>query len=231
MKDLALLERELQITFRNRDLLKQALVHRSYLNERPEALQESNERLEFLGDALLSVVTAEALYHRYPKSTEGELTELRAALVRRESLAKIAQELHLGQYLYLGQGEKTSGGMDRTSNLAAVLEALVGAALVDGGYGAARELALRLLAPALEEADRQDAFRDAKSQLQEVVQRQGLPLPTYRIVETRGPEHQREFLVEVVVGDRVMGKGVGRRKSEAEKAAASEALKAIVPGA
>ncbi len=212
------------MTFGDRALLRQALVHRSYLNEHPETSLESNERLEFLGDALVGLVAAEAFYRRYPDSAEGELTELRASLVRGWSLAAVARRLGLGRYLYLGQGEESSGGRERESNLAGALEAVVGAVMQDQGFTAARKVTLGLLGPELEQVGRSGPPRNAKSQLQELVQRQGLPLPVYRVVEATGAVHAREFTVEVEVGGKVAGQGRGRRKVEAEMRAAEEAL-------
>ena len=197
------------------------------MNENPEAFPESNERLEFLGDALVGMVVAHELYQRYPDSPEGDLTVLRSALVKGETLAQIADSLQLGQYLLMGKGEEASGGRKRPSNLAATFEALVGAVFLDLGYDKTRDFVLRVLADMLSSVGKRIPLKNSKSLLQELVQGMGKTIPSYRIVDVTGEDHARTFTVEVVVSGEVMGRGTGSRKSTAEREAASEALRAM----
>jgi ribonuclease-3 len=226
MADLAALQSTLGITFNDSSLLEKSLVHRSYLNENPHQT-ESNERLEFLGDALIGLAIADELYRRFPERHEGELTKLRSAVVRRESLAEIADLLHLGQYLYLGRGEAQGGGRNRERNLACVFEAVIGAALLDSGYDVARNLVLKLLKEPMEQAVEQMDTMDYKSRLQEVVQAQQQYALGYRVIEMTGPDHDRVFRVEVTVGGIAIGVGSGKSKQQAEKDAARVALEAL----
>ncbi|MBI2873050.1 MAG: ribonuclease III [Chloroflexi bacterium] len=228
---LSRLEEKLGVRFRDKSVLQQALVHRSFLNEHPEWALGSNERLEFLGDAFIGLVVAEALYRNYPHYTEGQLTELRISLVRGETLAAVGGRLGIGEHLYLGRGERAAGGQERASNLAAAVEALVGATLVDRGYRAARALVLRLLKSELLQQRRRGVVRDAKSMLQELVQRCGLPAPRYRTVGVTGTPEGPRFTVEVLVGEATLGSGVGRRKVDAERQAAIRALETLRAGA
>lgn len=223
--DLEKLERALGVAFHDRRFLDEALVHRSYVHERTAPLS-SNERLEFLGDAFLGFVVADELMRAFPGVSEGDLTQLRTALVRGETLAELAASLNLGDFLYLGRGEAQAGGRKRTTNLARVMEAVMGAVLVDQGYEAARSWLLRLLAPAMQRLAREGPPRDEKSVLQEMVQARGMPSPEYRVVEASGPAHKRTFDVEVEAGD-VRGRGAGRSKRAAEQAAARSALAAL----
>lgn len=204
-------------------LLSRALTHRSYLNENPEAL-EDNERLEFLGDAVLDFLVGAWLYHRYPEMNEGELTRLRSALVRTDQLARFARQIDLGSAMRLGHGEAESGGRDRDALLCATFEALVGAIYLDGGIAAVQRFIEPMLAPAAERIliSRQD--RDPKSLLQEWAQSQGYPAPTYRTVAALGPDHAKTFQVEVLVNGDVMGVGSGPNKQVATKHAAAQAL-------
>ena len=224
MNDLAPLQGVLGVKFRDQGLLRQALVHRSYLNEHPEFSLSSNERMEYLGDALIGLVIAQELYACYPNLPEGELTALRAALVRRETLARVARSLGLGAHLLMGMGEEASGGRERPSILAATFEAVVGAVLLDLGYARGRGLVLRCLHPELRHLAREGVPKDPKSQLQELVQGQGKVSPVYRVTATEGPDHARRFTVEVLVDGQVVGVGEGRRKLDAERAAAEAGL-------
>lgn len=225
MDTLESLEKRLGVSFRRRDLLRLALVHRSYLNENVDALPESNERLEFLGDALIGLVVASELYLRYSHRHEGELTAMRSALVQGETLAHVAEGLDLGQCLSMGKGEEAGGGRDRPSNLAATFEALVGALFIDQGYQIASEFVIRILAQDLSTVGQGDVLKAPKSLLQELVQGRGMAIPTYRIVEEIGKDHARQFTAEVEVSGEVLGVGIGPRKSLAEREAAREALK------
>ena len=227
MSDLESLEKELEINFRNRELLKLAFVHSSYINENPGVLPESNERLEYLGDAILGLAVARELYRRYPTKQEGELTNLRSALVRGDTLAEVAQSLHLGEYLVMGVGEDAGGGRERRSNLAAVFEALVGAVLEDRGYEAAEAFVLKVLARQLDSVEELGKGKNAKSALQELLQGKGMSPPTYQVVEMTGKDHTRTFTSEVLIDGKVMGKGSGHRKALSEQQAAADALQAL----
>ncbi|MFH0846535.1 MAG: ribonuclease III [Chloroflexota bacterium] len=219
MPDLTSLEQTIGVTFKNPALLRQALTHDSYTNENPAFL--SNERLEFLGDAILGFVIAERLYQKQEDAGEGELTRMRAGIISRESLARVAETLSLGDYLFLGKGEADSGGRHKGANLAGALESLIAAVFLDRGLEVARELVVRLFGEALSRGREES---DYKSRLQELVQAQGEAAPAYRLVSTDGPDHARLFTVEVVVGDRVLAWGVGKSKKSAETEAAREAL-------
>ena len=221
------LERSLPVSFADKRLLRLALIHSSYLNEGAGEFSHSNERLEFLGDAVLGVVVADELYRRYPEWTEGQLTQVRAGLVQGETLATAADRLGLGSHLYMGKGEEAGGGRVRPTNLAAALEALVGALFLDQGFQPARDLVLHVLSQELSALGPESAPRSPKSALQEIVQQRGLAAPSYRIVSATGADHARIFTAEVVVAGKVAGKGEGKRKSLAEQQAAAEALIAL----
>ncbi len=221
------LESLLGNTFQDKSLLTRALTHRSYLNENPDLPYLDNERLEFLGDAILDFVAAEYLYQHFPEMSEGDLTSLRAALVKGETLARFATQLGLPPYLLMSRGEDAAGGRARIPLLAGAFEALVGAVYLDQGQENARELILRFLTPEAERAHRQRLDRDAKSMLQEMSQGRLQITPQYRLVETRGPDHAKEFTVEVVLKDHVYGRGMGRSKQIAEQQAARVALRAL----
>ncbi len=221
------LEKALGLSFRQPALLKQALTHRSYLNEAPEEDIQSNERMEFLGDAVLGLVISETLYRTYPALSEGHLSQIRALLVRWDTLAHAAERISLGEYLVLGRGEEMSGGRTRPSNLASGLEALIGALFLDTGLPRARKFILQVLAPEMEEIAVAGVATDSKSQLQHAVQTRWHHIPQYRLVSSTGPDHARVFTVEVLVGGQVMGRGQGRNKKQAELDAARQALEAL----
>lgn len=219
------LEKILGLSFRDRDLLRQALAHRSYLNEQDGSSLDSYERMEFLGDAVLELVVSNELYQRLPLLNEGELTKARAALVCRESLSQLAQSLSLGEFLLLGKGEEAAGGRQRESLLAAVFEAVVAAIYLDQGYDQARRFILSTLTEQLDEVCRRGAPpENPKSQLQEYFQGLGRPSPRYRLVSAEGPDHSPVFTIEAVVEDQVVGTGQGGKKAEAERSAALDAL-------
>lgn len=220
------LEAALGVVFRRRDLLERALVHRSYLNERTDYTLGSNERLEFLGDAVLGFVVAEYLYHAFPEMPEGELTALRARLVRQSSLDRVAERLGIGEHLALGRGAETTGGRSRSRLRASAFEAIVGALFLDQGLEAARGLAIRELRPELDLALASQSTKDDKSLLQEVTQAESGQAPTYHTVAEEGPHHARRFVVEVRLGERMLAEGAGWSKQEAEMAAAHAALAA-----
>ena len=221
------LEARLGTTFKNRDLLRLSLVHTSYLNENPGIGIGSNERLEFLGDAALGVVVAHQLYGEYPDVDEGKLTELRAHLVRRDTLARAAARLDLGDYLQLGRGEDAAGGRKRPTNLARAYEAVVGAIYLDGGLAKVRAFVKRSLGEEIAALRATGMPHDPKSRLQELIQSRWQTTPSYRLVRTEGPDHARRFTVQVLVSGRVLGSGEGRSKQMAEKQAAERALEAL----
>ena len=219
------LESVLGLRFKDRGLLQQALVHRSFLNEQGGSSLDSYERMEFLGDAVLELVISTELYQALPRVTEGELTKGRSALVCRPSLARVARRLSLGDYLSLGKGEKGSGGQERESILEEVFESVVAAIYLDQGYEAARRFILSALAPELADYCRRGAApENPKSQLQEMVQGWGGATPRYQVVAIAGPDHQPVFTVAVTAGDAVLGQGAGTKKADAERAAARAAL-------
>ena len=223
VSELAELEIRLGIEFHDPQLLKIALVHPSLVNEKGIDRNQCNQRLEFLGDALIDLAVAEELYRRHPDWTEGRLTAARAGLVNDETLAEIAAAMEIGNFLLMGRGETAGGGRARPSNLADALEAIVGAVLLDAGYQTASSLTLRLLADRIDYAGRASEL-NPKSKLQELVQRRSLKTPVYRTVETAGDPHTPSFHVEVMVDGRVVGTGFGPRKAIAEQEAASKAL-------
>nr|MBC7245857.1 ribonuclease III [Chloroflexota bacterium] len=225
---LAPLQKGLGISFRNPLLLLQALTHSSYLNENPTCSWSDNERLEFLGDAVGDFLTAEFLYERFTHWQEGELTSVRAELVRSETLARFAQQIGLGHYLLLGHGEEQSGGRTRVTVLSDAFEALLGAIYVDQGLEAARRFFLPLLQPLVETFSTVAQWRDAKSRLQEWAQAVLHETPSYRTVREEGPDHAKQFTVEVIIGGQVRGQGTGRSKQAAEQAAAQAALEMIL---
>lgn len=218
------LQQAIGVSFGDTALLRQALVHSSYVNEHPEETRGSNQRLEFLGDACLSLVVARELYRRYPHLDEGALTEVRSRLVCDDMLAALSRRLHLGDCLLLGHGEEASGGRERDSNLADALEALVGAVLLDRGYRVAQSFVLRILRDALGAHAPGVDLRDPKSVLQELAHARGLPSPVYRLVSVDGPAHRPVYTVEAIWDDQVKGVGRGGRKIAAEREAASRAL-------
>ena len=205
------------------DLLGQALTHASYLNE-ADASAVSNERLEFLGDSVLGMVIASVLFEAFPAAGEGELTRMRADIVRGTSLARVAARHHLGDYLVLGRGEEAAGGRTRDRNLAGALEALIGAVYRAHGYRAAKALTRRLLKPELELTRRHGARVDPKSSLQHMVQARWHEPPEYVTVEDAAGSPARRFVVEVRIAGETLGKGEGRSKREAQQQAAQEAV-------
>jgi ribonuclease-3 len=207
-------------------LLSRALTHRSFLNEYPEAI-EDNERLEFLGDAVLDFLVGAWLYNRFPEMAEGALTRLRSALVRTEQLADFAQAINLGNAMRLGRGEAGSGGRQRLALLCATFEALIGALYLDQGVDAVMDFVEPLLETVADQILASGRINDPKSQLQEWTQARGLGAPTYRTVAAHGPDHNKTFEVEVIVGGRIHGNGIGNSKQSAAKAAAKAAMQSL----
>ncbi len=230
MTELAKIQERLGITFNDLSLLQRALTHRSYLNEHPEHSLEDNERLEFLGDAVLDFVAGAYLYHHFPEMDEGQLTRLRAGLVRTETLARFARDFDLGDALMLGRGEAESGGRRRAKNLCGAFEALIGAYYLDQDMQAVRKFVEPLFKPAVDDILDRSADKDAKSLFQEWSQSVLGETPTYNTVASEGPDHAKQFTVEVVIGSTVYGLGVGSSKQTAAQAAAQNALDAIEAG-
>ena len=217
------LQRQIGVQFADEGLLRTALTHSSYANEYPDDAPETNERLEFLGDAALGLVVAEGLYTRYPQEAEGQLTEWRAQLVMGPTLARIAEGLGLGNALLLGRGEEATGGRERDGNLERAYEALLGALLLDQGLEAVRAFVERTLAAELDAIEAGEAVLNPKGELQQLTQGSSAR-PEYVVVEQHGPEHRRTFTVEVRLGDEPIGSGSGASKQLAEKQAARGAL-------
>lgn len=227
MSELARLKETLNVQMVDDELLLRALTHRSYLNENPDETLQDNERLEFLGDAVVDFVVGAYLYHRFPEMNEGELTSLRAALVRTKTLAAFARQLDLGNYLRLGYGEEESGGRQRTPLLCAAFEAVVGAIYLDQGLLPVQRLIESLAGPALAEIMSESLHKDAKSEFQVWAQAVYNVTPHYELVDSSGPDHAKMFTLRVMVGDTVWGEGSGRSKQRAAQAAAAEALKRV----
>jgi len=217
------LQQHIGITFTNQTLLAQAFIHRSYLNESKE-LKNSNERLEFLGDAVLSFVTSHYLYATYPTFPEGILTNIRSTLVKTKSLATVASELGLGGLLMLSRGEESSGGRVNESLLADCFEALLGSLFLDQGIEAVKKFLITNLLYKAETIIATKSYVDFKSLLQELTQEKTKISPLYRVVKSEGPDHNKTFWVEVLTGDTLLGKGVGKSKQDAEQHAAQNAL-------
>lgn len=212
----------LGVHFRDPGLLRLALTHRSFIYEAPGEGQSSNERLEFLGDSILALVSADFLYRTFPDLTEGELTDVRAVLVRTETLARFARDINLGKYLLVGKGEQHTGGGQRV--LASAFEAVLGAIYLDQGLTVVQQFLTPRLEPLALNIVSRRLFKDNKSLFQELAQAHEGITPSYRLVSQEGPSHNREFTVEVLLGDKVAGKGQGRNKQMAEQEAAHAAL-------
>lgn len=224
MTELNDLETKLQIKFQNQTILKNALVHRSYLNEKREEKLQSNERLEFLGDSVLSLVTSIYLYQKYPQSPEGILTNYRSSLVKTQTLAKVAKTLNLGDFLFLSKGEEESGGRENLSLLADTLEAVIGAIYLDQGFISCQNFISLFLLPLLPEIIQKGEYRDYKSSLQEYLQAKGKNSPVYKVLQTLGPEHAKTFTISVYCQKENLGEGKGHSKQIAQQNAAKAAL-------
>jgi len=224
MKDFSKFEKLLNTSFKNKDLLLQAFCHRSYLNENPNFRLEHNERLEFLGDAVLELVVTEYLYRKYPKKPEGELTNWRASLVNAKILSEIAGQLGFNDFLLLSRGEEKELGKARQYILANTFEALIGGLYLDQGYRACQEFIEKHLITKLPHIIETGLFRDAKSRFQEEAQERIGITPTYKVLEEWGPDHAKHFIVGVFLNQELVAKGEGSSKQEAEIAAAKNAL-------
>lgn len=215
------LEEQLGYCFHNKELLKQALTHSSYANERKINKIQNYERIEFLGDAVLELVSSEFLFHNNETMSEGQMTRQRASMVCEFALSFCAREIELEKFIYLGKGEEATGGRGRDSIISDVMEAVIGAIYLDGGFEEARQFIHRFI---LSDLEHKRLFYDSKTILQEMVQKDGHEQLTYVLTEERGPEHEKQFFVEARIGGKTVGSGVGRSKKTAEQQAAYKAL-------
>lgn len=220
------LEKVIGYQFKEPELLRQALTHSSYANEKHLKKQSDNERLEFLGDAVLELVSSEYLFKNYPKMPEGELTKFRASIVCEPTLALCTKDIDLGKYLFLGKGEDLTGGRNRKSILSDALEAVIGAIYLDGGFEAAKEFVHEFI---LVDIENKKLFHDSKTILQELVQGNYKEELHYELVAEEGPDHDKKFTVQALIGQRVIGHGTGHTKKAAEQEAAYEALLKLQP--
>lgn len=218
------LQSKIGVAFKNLEFYKMAFTHRSFLNENRHLARDHNERLEFLGDAVLELVATEYLFENYKDSPEGELTNWRSALVRGENLARIARSLDLGKELFLSKGEESSGGRDKNFLLANTLEALIGAIYLDHGFGVAKRFIEKFLLVHLEEIIRRGLHIDAKSKFQEISQEKVSITPVYKVLKESGPDHNKTFVMGAYLNDELIAEGSGSSKQEAEQAAAAKAL-------
>ena len=217
------LEENLRYEFKNKKLLINALTHSSYANEARDGVS-SNERLEFLGDSVLSIVVSEYIYKEFNNLPEGELTKLRASLVCEKSLCQFSRELELGKYLRLGKGEDKGGGRERDSILADAFEAVLAAMYLDGGFNVAKNHVMRFIKNELKHTD-DEVFKDYKTALQEIIQKNPEESVTYILTKETGPDHDKVFEVEVRLNSNTIGKGIEKNKKQAEQSAAKEALR------
>jgi len=220
------LEKTLGIQFKDNSLLKRALTHRSYLNENRD-VEKNNERLEFLGDAVLELIVSDHLYSNYPNRPEGELTSFRSAIVRTESLADASRELEYGKYLRMSKGEEETGGRDKDYILANTFEAVLGAIYLDQGYEQCKKLVDKILISKIKNIVERRLDIDSKTKIQEIAQAKYKETPTYEVLKEYGPDHNKKFVVGVKLGNKIIGKGKGESKQKAEEAAAQKGLKYI----
>jgi ribonuclease-3 len=230
MPDIADLYKALGGAFHRPSLLQQALVHSSYVNENPAGVSGHNERLEFLGDAVLGLIVAGELFRAFSDLPEGEMTKLRATLVRRETLARVARSISLGDFLYMGKGEEASGGRSKMPNLAGALEAVIAAVYLDRGILAARDMFINLFLAEWQKLARPGTGVDYKSRLQELTQSRFQQTPVYQLAAEAGPDHDKRFTVDVMVNDENLGRGSGKSKKLAEVEAARLALERLGAG-
>ena len=225
MNDFSTFEKKLGLDFKNKNLLTQAFVHRSYLNENPDFHLDHNERLEFLGDAVLELIVTEDLYKRYPEKAEGDLTNWRAALVNAKMLTSVAEELGFNDYLLLSRGETKELGKARAYILANTIEALIGSVYLDSGYQTAEKFIKKYVIKNLEDIIKDGSYKDSKSYFQEKTQDMVGITPTYKVIREWGPDHQKNFTVGVFLEEELVAQGEGLSKQEAEEQAAKEGLK------
>ena len=224
MNPVSELEKKLSLTFKDQDILRQALTHRSYLNENPGMVMSHNERLEFLGDAVLELIVTEALYEKYPEKQEGEMTSLRAALVNSKMLSEVADEVGLNDFLLLSRGEAKDMGRARQYILANALEALIGAVHIDQGFDAAKKFVHTYVFVHLEDVLSKKLYKDPKSLFQEEAQERVSVTPQYQVMREWGPDHNKQFVVGVFLGSELVSEGEGPSKQAAQEEAARKAL-------
>ncbi|RDY33023.1 ribonuclease III [Lachnotalea glycerini] len=215
------LETRIGYQFKESGLLRQAMTHSSFSNEHRLSRLTSNERLEFLGDAVLEIVTSDFLYSKYTKFPEGDLTKIRASIVCEQTLAFCTREIELGKYLLLGKGEDLTGGRDRNSIVSDAMEALIGAIYLDGGFANAKEFIYKFI---LSDIEHKQLFYDSKTILQEIVQSDYKDELIYKLIGEEGPDHNKKFIVDAMIGDNIVGHGIGRTKKAAEQEAAYSAI-------
>ncbi len=221
------IEKSLKINFKDKDLLKSAFIHRSYLNEHPDEKLPHNERLEFLGDSVLGFVVSEYLFKEYPDKPEGDLTNYRSSIVNARTLAEVAKKLRLGEFLLLSKGEESTGGRDRQYLLANTFEAFLGALYLDQGIEPCTKIISEAILPLLSSIISQKLYKDYKSGFQEAAQEKLNITPVYQVIEETGPDHDRTFKVGVFLKDKQAGEGMGKSKQQAEQEAARAALEKI----
>ena len=227
--DFTKLEEKINITFKDRDLLKNVFIHRSYLNEHKNFEMPSNEKLEFLGDSVLSLATSIYLYHHYPTLQEGDYTDIKASIVRTESLAEVAKELEIGSYLFLSKGEEKGSGRAKVNILADVFEALIAAIFIDRGFEKAYGFISKyLFKDKLKTVIENGLYLSPKSRLQEITQAKFKELPLYVLAREVGPEHKKQFHVDVMINEKKYGEGAGKSKKQAEEHAAQNALEKLI---
>lgn len=227
MKNRKEIEEKLGVTFKNPRLLETALTHRSYLNEHREMNLKNNERLEFLGDAVLELIISSELFRKFPKKPEGELTAIRSALVRTESLAQESRLLGIGEYILMSKGEEESGGKDKDFILANLYEAVLGAIYLDQGLDVCREFVKRTALKKVNKVVNQELFIDPKTRVQELIQARYKVTPTYTLIKEQGPDHDKTFTVGLKVGRKVVEKGTGISKQKAEEEAARKCIEKL----
>ncbi|MGL6099997.1 MAG: ribonuclease III [Fusobacteriaceae bacterium] len=226
-RDIKQLEEKLGYSFKNKKMLKNALIHRSYGNENWKYKNINNERLELLGDAVLDLIVAEYLYKVFANSTEGELAKIKSMVVSEPVLAKVSKGLCMGEYLLLSKGEEMTGGRERSSILGDVFEAILGAIYLDSDFHSVREVALRHMKDWIDNIDTNDEILDYKTILQEYTQKEKKIVPTYEVVSESGPDHMKTFEIVVKIGIDIFGKGIGKNKKIAEQAAAKDLIKKL----
>ncbi len=225
--DIKKFEEQMKLKFNDKELLKRSLTHRSFLNENREEELKNNERLEFLGDAVLELVISEYLFNEYPDRPEGELTSFRAAVVKTDSLAKISKKLGIGEFLLMSKGEEMTGGRDKEFLLANTFEAIVGALYIDQGYEACKKFLTKHLIPQISTIVKYRLDIDSKTKLQEITQNKFKTTPVYKVTKEKGPDHDKTFTVVAMIRGKIYGEGEGITKQKAEDAAAGQALRKL----
>jgi len=222
-----ILAKKLGLKFSDKSLLERALTHRSYLNEKKNEKLHHNERLEFLGDAVLELIISEHLFSAYPERAEGELTSFRAATVKTDTLALVSRELNFGEHLRMSKGEEATGGRDKDYLLANTFESVLGSIYIDQGYESCKKFVSEVLIPRIENIVENRLDIDAKTEFQEIAQARYRLTPTYKLVVAKGPDHEKTFTMAIMVGDDEFGRGAGPSKQKAEEKAAQKALEKV----